>query len=333
MDTGYGYGITPQPIQAPVKQGPKRIRNYWFIVTSILAGISLVLGVVGLATTNWFEITVTSGVSPATKSVTTEIGIFRSCTSGNCQDYTYSDFKCVATSQVRSGSDLKNRMNGITAMIIIGIVLSTILIVTSAFSYKYMSRWLWIVSVLLVLFATFTYGCGVIVFSYTFDDWYNCEHEFCAGIAGCSEKYGYSFALTSAALGVSFLTIWIVLLGNRVANAAPKQVAQIRAMGGAPAGPPSRHNSLPRFPSQQPASMARPPSPRAASPVMGPSASRPPSPRQGVAGDEEWRFDPTSGMYWSELQKLYLDTASNQYYDPSSEQWYNPATGQWAFAS
>jgi len=45
--------------------------------------------------------------------------------------------------------------------------------------------------------------------------------------------------------------------------------------------------------------------------------------------DDEWRFDPASGMYWSDKQSLYLDAETGQYYDPESQQYYDPSTGMW----
>eukprot|EP00759_Apiculatamorpha_spiralis_P002335 PhF_6_TR10858/c1_g1_i1/m.17584 len=318
----------PQSVEivGPTKSFRPNPRNYVFIAVAILAFLSVVLGCVGLATNNWFEVTRTFTTSATTSSsILSEQGLWRSCVAGSCSDNSYSSFACVTSpSTIRSDTDLKSRIDGTKAMTILGIVFGLLAIICSAFCVSYINRVLWIVTIILILLGTFTYGAAVVVYAHTMDDWANCGHTFCDGIPNCSSKFGYSYGLTAGALAITFVNIFLAIFGNRIANNAPKAVAQIRAGGVVEsqmmANTPSRRASF---------SQGAPPV-AATREIVQPAG--PATPGGGNVADDEWRFDPTSGMYWSDRQGLYLDQASGRYYDPASEQWYDPTTGAWGVA-
>jgi hypothetical protein len=48
-----------------------------------------------------------------------------------------------------------------------------------------------------------------------------------------------------------------------------------------------------------------------------------------VPEGDDWLFDQSTGLSWSESMKLFFDAASAQFYDPGSELWYDPSVGRW----
>ena len=54
-----------------------------------------------------------------------------------------------------------------------------------------------------------------------------------------------------------------------------------------------------------------------------------PLPPHGDNMEEGWALEGSSGLYWLETQKLYVDPTSGHFYNPVSTEWYNPQTSDW----
>ena len=336
---------------APSKPGPAN--NSSLLAVTGLALVAVLLACIGLGTTNWFELSMKVS---ATESMTMTLGLFKNCVKDTCEDTKYGDMACV-TGEKRSGDELKMRTNSVIAMIIIGLVMSFAAAVTSGFAFKLGTRAMWIVTLALLMLSTATFGAGVVVYAHTVDDWANCDRGYCDG-RGCDSKFGYSFALAAAALAVSFANIIVAVVANLM-NDKPSPVtiqSNPIAQSQSQAAPqmskqyssaemnnvqPDRFNQTtaqPEQSSQAYQQQSRQSLPAEASPVyeMAPVQAAPQAQKaqgnvtaSGQVLDDEWVYDATSNLYWSDLQQLYLDPNSNQYFDPASEQWYNPETGEW----
>jgi hypothetical protein len=296
----------------------------------------MVFGCIAIGTQYWFEISVT-GYSQ-------NIGLFQTCVSDKCVDNDYSDSTCVS-GEKRSGTELKARMDAVKAMTILGLAFSFGGAVTSGVCYKTANKVLYYVTVVLLVLSTATYGAGDVLFVQTIDDWLNCSREYCSG-RGCSERFGYSFALAATALALAFVNVFIAACAGRADDTPQPVVLQqtnpIRPIQEQKAQEqqmmhrPSYPGPAPAAATNVPATYNPAPEPvvtsRAATVAATPAPARANTTAGGVALDDEWQFDASSNLYWSDLQQLYLDPNSNQYYDPASEQWYNPETGEWYVA-
>ena len=336
---------------APSKPGPAN--NWSLLAVTGLALVAVLLACIGLGTTNWFEITMKV---TATDSMTMTVGMFKTCTKDTCEDMKYEDQACV-TGEKRSGTEMEMRFRSVIAMIIIGLVMSFAAAVTSGFAFKLGTRAMWIITLVLLMLSTATFGAGVVVFAHTVDDWMNCDRSFCDG-RPCESKFGYSFALAATALAISFVNILVAIAANLM-NDKPSpvaiqsnpivQAAPSQAKRYSRDGPVQTNAQMSKLyssavmndrpePSSQVYQQPSRSLPAEAAPVyeMAPVQAAPQAQKahgnvtaSGQVLDDEWVYDATSSLYWSDLQQLYLDPNSNQYFDPASEQWYNPETGEW----
>ena len=287
------------------------------IVSFIFAIIAVGLCGAALGTPQWYTVEMTG--------FTYDYGLFQYCTNSVCNPPAYTSFTSPLCT--RTGDNLRLREKSVLGVTIAGGGLTAIAGTLTIAAGRNVHAATAIVVVQLLGFAALATGIGLYPFVY--HDWYYCDQPFCDYAfseqllsGNCSSFFGYSYALAIVAAACA-LTAFIFDL-----------IHLCRVWRG-PRTPPAAKPQLNVVAAADSGGSARSPSPAvgvhgtAPASIPNVSSEAPAAPNQNIAGMEGWEFDPSTGLYWSDVEKLFFDPNSGHFYDPESELWYDPGTEQW----
>lgn len=260
---------------------------------SIAVIISILLMLAANGTQSWAKYTI--------NGVTVEVGLYSTCIDDG-QGCTYNDWSGYAICGL-APDNVRDRFQTILGFGLVGALCGLIYLV-AAHGPRVKTGFSVFVRFASLIFFVFFFVTVLSLFVHTWNSWYFCGGDVCdyffsIGADNCSWMYSYS--LLMAAMGMPFAVIALFL---NLVSLCRSRYAVDRDGKAAPTGAPADKDSL------------------------APQQHEPTNKFTVPEGD--WRFDPTSGFWWSDSHKLYFNDATGHYYDPEEQSWFDPETGEWS---
>lgn len=262
-------------------------------VSSIFVFLSMALMIAGNGTQSWAKYTV--------NGVTVDVGLYSTCIDDG-QGCTYNDWHGYAICDL-TPADVRDRFHTILVCGIAG-TLCGIAYLIAAHAPRVKTTFSVLVRFISLFLLVLFFVTVLALFVHTWRSWYFCAGDACdyfmsIGADTCSWKYSHS--LVMAAIGMPFAVIAILL---NFVSLWRSRTAVDRDGKTAPTSAPATKD------------------------VLAPVQHEPAGKFEVPEGD--WRFDPTSGWWWSDSHHLYFNDATGHYFDPDEQSWFDPVSGVWS---
>lgn len=272
----------------------------WFAPTikksaSFVVFVSIVLMLAANGTTSWATYTI--------NGVTVDVGLWSTCIDDG-QGCQYNDWSGYALCSL-TPSDIRDRFHSIIGMGILGSICGIVYLI-AAHAPRVKSFFSTFVRFLSLLLFVTSFVTVLALFVYTWNSWYFCGGDVCeyfVSIDAPDCEWHYSHSLVLAAIGMPFAIIGLAL---NVVSVCKSRFAVDKDGKAAPSGAPERVDTDKTAPQHYvPAEKFEVP-------------------------EGNWRFDATSGFWWSDDHHLYFNDATGNYYDPDEQSWFDPITNEWS---